>query len=198
MRSTNLQGVASMKKIFPLRFASLSVACSIGAIIALPAFANEAALKQCRDLKDSAARLACYDAIPLNVAPAATATTPAPRASAQAPQAPQATSSAPRVATAPASTPAAPANNVAEFGLPTQVRAANLDKITARVKGYIDTWEQGTRFRLDNGQLWQVIDSSRGYCDCRDPKVEISRASFGTFFLEIEGKRGAARVKRIE
>jgi hypothetical protein len=165
-------------------FAVLSTAPTI--------LANEAAIKQCRDIRDSAQRLACYDAIALPQA----STPLAPTASAAAP-------TAARASAAPSATPAQPAasgapKDVAEFGLPAKVRAAEVDRVNSRVKGRLESWQQGTRIRLDNGQLWQVSDDSTGLCNCDSPKVEIYRGALGTFFMSIEGKRAAPRVKRLE
>jgi hypothetical protein len=97
--------------------------------------------------------------------------------------------------TAPAAAPAAPA---AEFGLPPKQTAVGVDRIETTIKGRLDSWQQGSRIRLANGQLWQVTDDSRGVCECDNRKVVVTRGAFGTYFLEIEGKGNAPRVKRIE
>ena len=34
--------------------------------------------------------------------------------------------------------------------------------------------------------------------DLRDPKVRVVRGSFGSFFLEVEGRNQTARVRRVE
>jgi hypothetical protein len=95
--------------------------------------------------------------------------------------------------------PAAPtASDRAEFGLPPRPTAANVDRIESRIKGRLVNWQQGTRIRLENGQVWQVTDDSRGWCECDNPRVIVSRGAFGTYFLEIEGKGNAPRVRRIE
>lgn len=154
----------------------------------VPAAAQSAAdLQRCRDLKDATARLACYDAIPLT--PSVPATQPAARASA-----------APSVAP-PAPAPAAPkAPAPAEFGFERRIEQQQREAVKAiesRITGKVEGWEPNSRFTLDNGQVWQVSDDSRGFGNATNPRVRISRGTFGTFFLEIEGINAAPRVKRI-
>lgn len=154
----------------------------------LPATAQSASdLQRCRDLKDAAARLACYDAIPLS--PSAAATAPAPVAGA-----------APTRAPAPASAQAAgSASAPVEFGFERRAeqKREEVKSIESRITGKVDGWEPNTRFTLDNGQVWQVSDDSRAFGNVTNPKVKLSRGTFGTFFLEIEGINAAPRVKRI-
>ena len=144
------------------------------------AYASDALLK-CRALPDATKRLACYDAIDVNV-PLAQAKPAAPAASVGA--------SAPR---------SAPTPSVAtEFGLAPKQTAVGVESIQTTIKGHLERWQQGTRIRLANGQLWQVTEDSSGYCDCVDRKVVVTRGAFGTYFLEIEGKNNSPRVKRLE
>ena len=162
------------------------------ALVGTSAVANEAMLK-CRALPDASKRLACYDAIDVRVSVAPIATSakivvPTPTATSQA-AAPAATAVAPGVVPSPLA---------AEFGLAPKQTAVGVDKIESTIKGRLDSWQQGSRIRLANGQLWQVTDDSRGICDCVDRKVVVTRGAFGTYFLEIEGKNNAPRVKRLE
>lgn len=151
----------------------------------LPSIAQSASeLQRCRDLKDAAARLACYDAIPLTPPTAAAPAAAAPAVSAS------------RTPVAATSAQAAPA---ADFGLERRVQQQReeVKAIESRITGKVDGWEPNTRFTLDNGQVWQVSDDSRAFGNATNPKVKVSRGTFGTFFLEIEGINAAPRVKRI-
>lgn len=142
--------------------------------------ASVEALTNCRGIVNAAERLACYDAISIVnklVAPSAPIVAP--------------------IQTAQTAT-AAPSNPAADFGLIAPVPAAKTDKIESNIIGRFSGWQTNSRITLANGQVWQVIDDSRGVCECDNPKVVVSRASFGTFFLEIEGKGNAPRVKRIK
>jgi hypothetical protein len=185
-----------------MRFLALGLFAAAASTLA---HANDAAIQKCRGITDGVQRLACYDAIALAAPAAGAKASPVSPATASAPSsasgatnvvnAPSGKAAAP---TAAATAPASQTSDIAEFGLTPKVRAAAVDKISARIKGKLESWKQGTRIRLDNGQLWVVIDDSTGFCQCDSPAVEISRAAFGTFFMSIEGKRAAPRVKRIE
>lgn len=137
--------------------------------------ANNEAVTNCRTIVNAAERLACYDAI--------------------APVIKQALPSTPNTTQ---NVTTARVNAATDFGLVTPVPAAKIDKIDSSIVGRFSGWQSNSRITLANGQVWQVIDDSRGVCECDNPKVSVSRASFGTFFLEIEGKGNAPRVKRIK
>ncbi len=157
-------------------------------LVGTSAFANEAMLK-CRALTDASKRLACYDAVDVSAPvaqtrpPVSSGTSPASTAVAPARSVP---------------TPSAPPTAAAEFGLAPKQTAVGVERIESTIKGKLDSWQQGSRIRLANGQLWQVTDDSRGVCDCVDRKVVVTRGAFGTYFLEIEGKNNSPRVKRLE
>ena len=55
-----------------------------------------------------------------------------------------------------------------------------------------------TRFKLANGQVWQVTDDSSAAYNLLNPQVTVRRAAFGSFVLEIEGANRTPRVRRVE
>lgn len=174
----------------PRGLAALLAAATLP-LLTLPATAQSASeLQRCRDIKDAGARLACYDAIPLSAPSTAPSATPSAAPRATAPSAPAATAAAPGTSAA-----AAPA----EFGFERRAeqKREEVKAIESRITGKVDGWEPNTRFTLDNGQVWQVSDDSRAFGNATNPKVRISRGTFGTFFLEIEGINAAPRVKRV-
>lgn len=137
------------------------------------AAADDGALMRCRSVADNSARLACYDAL----VPAATL---------------------PTAGTALVSPPPAPAAaTVATFGLEQQ-RDQQLKDISSRIVGDVDGWGPRTRFKLENGQVWQISDDSSAIYALKSPRVKISRAVFSGFEMEIEGAKRAPRVKRVE
>jgi hypothetical protein len=140
--------------------------------------ADEAPLRECRALADAAARLACYDALPLAAAPAA------------ATRGPFATT-----APAPAATPAA-AQGAAAFGM--ELRQPELATISTHIEGRFEGWHPGSRIRLANGQVWQVSDGSTGVYELTNPKVTLRRGALSGFWLEIEGVNRSPRVRRVE
>lgn len=155
-------------------------------LVAGAAHADEAAFLRCRNIADGAARLACYDAVPASpAAPAATAR----------PAAPTAAQAAPPTAAAPA-TPAASAGQ--RFGLPVTVPDAEVNRIESRLIGRLEGWGPYSRFRLENGQVWQVTDDSSRMLDLDKPKVAIRRGALGVFYIEFEGTNYSPRVKRLQ
>ncbi len=122
------------------------------------AWADPDALRRCRALADSAARLACYDAIAV---PATAGGLPAER-----------------------------------FGLTEE--PSPVDRIESRIEGRFEGWGPRGRLRLANGQIWQVVDDSRGVYWLDSPRVVVRRGALGSYVLEIEGVRTLVRVRRIE
>ena len=152
-----------------LRLIKPLVSLGLG-LIAGSAWSDDIALRRCRNLEGAAARLACYDALPLGAAAAAPTTV----ASAAAAGPPLATT----------------------FGLQRADEA--VQEIASAIPGLFDGWRPGDRIRLANGQLWQVSDDSSAVYQLRDPKVTVRRAAMGTFVLDIEGARRQPRVRRLE
>lgn len=196
------------------------VAAAALAWIAAPAVAvTDTELQHCRAMGDAAARLACYDALaPQPIAtlpPAATASSADAAVSVPhaAPSAPAATAApvaqvAPVTPVAPAA-PAAPAVPVtpvtpseANFGAEAlrrrDVTAASPEQLQARVVGSVDTLFRGSRLKLDNGQVWQYLDSRELLLDLRDPAVTIERNFIGSYWMRFDGLSTSIKVKRIQ
>lgn len=128
-------------------------------------------LQQCRAIPDPAARLACYDALPLSVSPAAAA--------------------------APAAAPAP--ETPARFGLVRQeAPVIELPSIESTIPGHFDGWYPNRRIRLANGQVWQVADGSTRVYDLDNPKVTIRRGVLGAFYLDLTVDNWSIRVRRLE
>lgn len=73
------------------------------------------------------------------------------------------------------------------------------EKISARLVGKFDGWSPGTRFKLDNGQIWKVIDRReyRHHETLDSPSVVIRKGLF-SYRLSLEGSGRAATVERVE
>jgi hypothetical protein len=164
-----------------------------------PAQANDAALQRCRAVAESAARLACYDALPIPGPAPGVAPVAAANAGANTVATTQIHAAAPGATTLSTTTlRAAPvAANEAGFGLE-QKRDEQLKVIVSRILGPVEGWGPRTKFRLENGQLWQVSDDSTAVYNLQSPKVKIERAVLGGFEMELEGAKRAPRVKRLE
>jgi hypothetical protein len=81
----------------------------------------------------------------------------------------------------------------AAVGLPALYEA----RVESRIAGHFEGWEKGTRLTLENGQVWQTTDDSSVYFVAESPKVTIEPGSFGSFFLNVDGLRARATVKRL-
>jgi hypothetical protein len=135
--------------------------------------ADDAALQRCRDVRDAAARLACYDAIPLSAAPAAAAPSPV----------------------------VAPAPPAAGFGLESSsapTAPARVASIESAIDGRFDGWLPRGQLKLVNGQVWEIADGSQAAYDLQSPKVKITRGVAGSFFMALEGVAQTPRVRRVK
>ncbi|HEY0062396.1 MAG TPA: hypothetical protein VGC21_09765 [Telluria sp.] len=135
-----------------------------------PAFADDAAIATCRNLKDNALRLACYDGIRVADKPVASATAAAP-------------------------SPAALKAAEQSFG---QQQKAVINAIESTIPGKFEGWEPNQQFTLANGQVWKVVDGSSAYFVGNDLKVRIEKGSFSAMFMKIEGSTQYPTVRRVK
>ena len=99
-------------------------------------------------------------------------------------------------APSPAVAPAASAPAPSRFGL--EAPRPEPSAISTRIDGPFEGWGPRTRFKLANGQVWQVTDDSSAAYNLLNPQVTVRRAAFGSFVLEIEGANRTPRVRRVE
>lgn len=152
------------------------------ALAASHALADDTGLQRCRAIRDSAQRLACYDALPLAPAPAL------------APSAPGAAAAAGSTAAAPAAAPSL----LSRFGFEQRAQPDELRSVDSYIPGRFEGWGPNSVIKLANGQAWQVSDDSSRTAWVENPKVKITRGAFGSFFLEIERVNPAPRVRRLQ
>jgi hypothetical protein len=171
--------------------------------LAVPAAASDA-LKRCRSIGDAGARLACYDALPLEgapLAPSAAPTPASPASRAPGPAVPTARATPAPPAPSQGSAAAAPATQASlesSFGMEGRAPAAELPAIQTHIPGAFYGWGQGTQITLANGQVWQVVDEGGRRMHLQDPKVRVRRAMMGAFFLEFEAHNHSPRVRRVK
>jgi hypothetical protein len=149
-------------------------------LVSTAALADDAGLLRCRAIQDSAARLACYDALVVPASPGKAAAAPAP---------------APGSASAPQ---ARPRETPEQFGVPQKDREVALDAIESTIPGRFEGWGPRDRIKFANGQVWQIADDSKGYADKENPKVRVRRGALGAFYLEVEGTNRSPRVTRVQ
>ena len=92
------------------------------------------------------------------------------------------------------------------FGLETvKARVATLfqsegpKRIESRILGEFTGWKGGTKFNLENGQVWQ--QSERGSFKVRkmeNPEVVIRRGMLGSYMLKVEGYGTNVKVERLK
>ena len=85
-----------------------------------------------------------------------------------------------------------------DFGAEQLINDEDADDLETRLAGPFTGWDGDTVFRLENGQLWQQIDSSYLYSRAESPRVTIRRAAFGSYLLQVEGIGRTVRVRRLE
>jgi hypothetical protein len=157
----------------------------------------------CVRIEDLSARLACYDR--------AAGRTPGTSAAAPAPAMAPAIAPAPSVAPAPVAPAAAvavappappPATGVAGFGAPSMPvtkaeRAAEVDRIEAKVTA-VRTLARGEQvLTLENGQVWQQTETTREQQFAVGDVVVIRKGLLGSFLLTLASGSRNSRVKRI-
>ena len=178
---------------------------AVGALLAGTASADDVRdeLLRCAQLQDAQVRLACYDALASVSASAATAPSGASvgvsddSSSAVVADATDAT----RVpeAGAQAAPEAESGQSLTDrlFGM-LPGREAGDNFLESRVVGEIRNPREGTRFTLENGQVWQQTDRTRRNYRATNPKVEIKEGFMNSYRMRLEGLNGRIRVRRVE
>lgn len=175
------------------------VAAALGCAAAPAAAVADAQLQHCRSIGDAAARLACYDALTPAVVSAPAAASPAAvDIAAPVPPTASAPTEAAAATTATANDAATDANFGAEALRRKEITAASPEQLQARVVGTVDTLFRGSRLKLDNGQVWQYLDSRELLLDLRDPAVTIERNFIGSYWMHFDGHRTSIKVRRIQ
>ncbi len=181
-------------------------------------FAEES-LADCAAIKNASTRLACFDKLAgagARTDPAAVASPAIPATGTQAvPPAPVASNEAtPTPVSAPVSapitTPVVPATEPTPvpgvssyqdiFGLENQAAVKGIKKISSRIINDFDGWDGRTVFRLENGQVWlqKDVNSTMSWRGSLHPVATITRKSFNSFLLKVEGAKKSVRVRRVK
>lgn len=78
----------------------------------------------------------------------------------------------------------------------TQVEYGEME---SRIAGDFAGWEGHTIFTLENGQRWQVANGGGYYTPAvSHPKVKVSPAKLGGFWMKIEGVNSRVKVLLLE
>lgn len=68
---------------------------------------------------------------------------------------------------------------------------------TSKLVGDFNGWVKGTRFTLENGHVWEVVDPDRFSAKVSNAVMRIRPGAFGAWFISVEGFNSQTRVKRI-
>lgn len=94
-----------------------------------------------------------------------------------------------------------PKQPVSAPNLPSKPEPTKVTEVTLDIRKTAEFGYKKTRFFMANGQVWEQADGLK----IRIPKVRngqantarISKASLGSFFLRVNGKGSAIRVRRV-
>ena len=183
------------------------------AVLVLSSNAGANDLKTCAAISDAAERLFCYDqlangisptiskpAAPLPAAKTVTETTP------QQIVPPTATPVATRATVSPSPTTPTPVTSTPEikanedtFGMELELARRGPDKIQSNYVGYFKgTKGTGTKFTLENGQVWEQITSGRLTKKGEGVTMIVERGALGSYRLSVKGSNRSVRVKRVK
>jgi hypothetical protein len=161
---------------------------------------------KCARIANDAQRLSCYDRLATELielgltSPGDTAPPPAepPAAPVAAASEPDEQPAAPVGATGGGA--ASVASNDEAFGLERVEDAQDKDVklIRSRYVGEFTGWDGKTTFTLENGQVWEQIESGRMAWKATNPMITIKRGFMGSYMLSVEGVNKKVRVKRIK
>jgi hypothetical protein len=69
--------------------------------------------------------------------------------------------------------------------------------IRSEIRGDFRGWQKGDKIRLENGQVWEVIDGTLGIPSTPLVKVTIEPGFMGSWLMKVEGYNATARVRRL-
>lgn len=69
--------------------------------------------------------------------------------------------------------------------------------IRTEVRGEFRGWQKGDKIRLENGQVWEVIDGTLAIPPTPVAKITIEPGFMGSWLMKVDGYNAAARVRRV-
>lgn len=70
-------------------------------------------------------------------------------------------------------------------------------EVRSRIDGEFTGWNGRTRFKLQNGQIWQQAESGSRESGMNSPEVTIKPALLGSWLMHVRGCNCSVRVKRV-
>ncbi len=72
------------------------------------------------------------------------------------------------------------------------------DVVESRIAGEFNGWRGKTRVTLENGQVWEQVESGSQGFRLQSPKVKVKPMSMGSWLMYVDGCNCDIRVKRIK
>lgn len=215
MRISAAPTIATAATIAPIALTSLVFASLVFAsLVAAPAFAQQSAA-DCADIEDDRERLECYDRV-FSGARDADETAADTRAREQRGESSRASGrsaagnesgrnasgrSDRSARTASRDRRCGPESGAESpedvFGMEKKVLELGGDEMTSTAVGQYDFWEKGQRIELENGQVWEITNSTGMYHKASNPRVTIEKGLFSSFYLHIDGVSKSLKVRRL-
>ena len=79
-----------------------------------------------------------------------------------------------------------------------QNRGIQPDLIRSRIDGTFKGWRGKTRFKLENGEIWQQRQSSTYFTTLESPEVIIKKGRMNFYTMEVPAIGRKVHVKRIK
>ena len=184
-----------------LRFASyLSIIIVFFQFDSVNAQSIEEELKECSEIEVSLIRLQCYDRITaspdvINAKPARERVNILSRLTNRNETVDESETTQDEPATENQSNTST-AKSDDNFGL---IIRDDRDSISSKIAGSFEGWSGTTKFKLENGQVWQQSSFGVLRVKMNNPNIVIKRSILSdTYTLKIEGLNSSVRVKRIE
>ena len=181
-------------------------AAGIGLAVALAGTAVADDLREelatCAQLQNAEVRLACYDTLASVSAsrPDAGATGGEEAGTGNAPAAAGASAAAAPAQPAPDAPAQQPESeeSLTERFFGMLPGGGEDNSIESRVVGEVNRLRPGTRFTLENGQVWQQTERRTRNYKATNPRVEISEGFMNSYRMRLEGLNARIRVRRVK
>ena len=69
--------------------------------------------------------------------------------------------------------------------------------VQSEIRGEFRGWQKGDKIRLENGQVWEVIDGTLAIPPTPLAKITIEPGFMGSWLMKVEGYNASARVRRV-
>ncbi|MBS3743856.1 MAG: hypothetical protein KGY48_05850 [Wenzhouxiangellaceae bacterium] len=84
------------------------------------------------------------------------------------------------------------------FGMEKKMLELGGDEMSSTAVGQFDFWNKGQRVELENGQVWEITNSTNLYHKAANPRVTIEKGLFSSFYMHIDGVSKSLKVRRID